>query len=148
MEVIYRKGITVLGRVPYECYLLGETGSGWLLCITKWRTFKNSCGKFENFPKELVVSSINHHPTGVRDHWENIWWEEKNEGVYHINIWSVRSTSLIQIMQDKCIIYENIIWNLIFLLRWSQYDSQCFLPLVLFQDRVLLYVWCLFEDEL
>lgn len=58
-------------------YLLWETRFCWLLSITKWRPFKNSCGQLENLPQKQVVFAIHHHSTGVWNHWEYIWGGKK-----------------------------------------------------------------------
>lgn len=75
-------------------YLLWETGFCRLLSITKWRPFENSRGQLENFPQKHVVSAINHHSTGVRNHWKNIWGGKRQE---KDTTTSVRATDLLWI---------------------------------------------------
>ena len=75
-------------------YLLWETGFCWLLSITKWRPFENSRRQLENLPQKHVVSAINHHSTGVGNHWENIWGGKRQE---KDTATSVRTTDLLWI---------------------------------------------------
>lgn len=73
-------------------YLLRETGFCWLLSITKWRPFEDSRGQLENLPQKHVISAINHHSTGIGNHWENIWGGKDKKRTQQLQ-WELRICS-------------------------------------------------------